>query len=88
MIHVTAVRLAGGASHEHITAVRWRNPADQNTGESSREVMVDWINKGGDARVQAGSREVTVGVVKATPPYIQTHADGEWTDNLLALPKF
>ena len=31
---------------------------------------------------------MSVGVVDANPPYIRTHADGVWTDNLLALPRF
>ena len=31
---------------------------------------------------------VKVGVVDATPPYLRTHADGVWTDNLLALPRY
>ena len=51
--------------------------------------MVDWIkNKGGQAYVTNGNLQVAVGVVEATPPYIRTHADGVWTDNLLALPTF
>jgi hypothetical protein len=28
----------------------------------------------------------TIEVVQATPPYVQTHADGRWSNNLLALP--
>jgi hypothetical protein len=27
-----------------------------------------------------------IGVVDATPPYLRTHADGVWNDNLLAQP--
>jgi hypothetical protein len=50
--------------------------------------MVDWINEGGVARVQQGANEVAVGVVKASPPYIRTYADGKWTNNLLALPEY
>jgi exosome complex RNA-binding protein Rrp42 (RNase PH superfamily) len=51
--------------------------------------MVDWIkNKNGDARVTDGVNTVKVGVVDASPPYIRTHADGKWTDNLLALPTY
>ena len=59
------------------------------TGETSRAGMVDWIrNKNGQAFVADGTRSVWVGVVDANPPYIRTHADGAWTDNLLALPTF
>lgn len=91
MVYITAIRLsASGNDHEHITHVRWRDPADQGTGESTREVMADWIqNKNGEARVRdAAGHEVRVGVVTASPPYLRTHADGNWNNNLLALPQF
>jgi hypothetical protein len=89
MVYVTAIHLEGGSRHEHISDVRWRNPADGKTGESSKATMVDWIkNKKGDARVTDGTNEVRVGVVDASPPYIRTYADSTWTDNLLALPEF
>jgi hypothetical protein len=88
MVFVTAIHLVGGARSEHITSVRWRDPSDNSTGQSTREQMVQWINGGGEARVTDGQRQVKVGVVKTIPPYIRTHADGVWTDNLLALPKY
>jgi hypothetical protein len=53
--------------------------------------MVDFLTKNpGDAYVSDGTRSVTVGVVRPEnrPPYIRTYADGVWTDNLLALPRF
>ena len=43
MVYVTAVHMVGGVQHEHTASVRWRDPANGNTGESTREVMVDWI---------------------------------------------
>ena len=91
MVYVTARHMLGGERHEHIAEVRWRNPADGNTGASTREAMVDWINnKGGDARITDGARAVQVGVVRpqAGAPYLRTHADGVWMDNLLALPRY
>jgi hypothetical protein len=89
MVYVTAIHLEGGSGHEHIASVRWRNPADAKTGQSTKADMVDWIkNKNGDARVTDGTNTVQVGVVDASPPYIRTHADGKWTDNLLALPTY
>lgn len=91
MIYVTHVRLsAGGTGHEHITDVMWSNPNDGATGQSTTATMVDWIkNKGGDARVRdTAGHDVRVGVVEARPPFIRTYADGVWTDNLLALPRF
>jgi catechol-2,3-dioxygenase len=89
MVYVTAIHLVAGREHKHIASVKWRNPSTQATGQSTRAEMVDWIsNKGGDARVKDASGDAHVGVVKADPPYIRTHADGRWTDNLLALPQY
>ena len=89
MVYVTAIHQAGGSGHEHITSVQWRDPATSNTGENTKSEMVDWIkNKNGDARVTDGTNTVQVGVVDASPPYIRTYADGKWTDNLLALPRY
>jgi hypothetical protein len=88
MIFVTAVRLGGDARHEHITDVQWMNPTTRARGQTSRAKMVEWIHGGGDAYVSNGSRAVRVGVVDALPPYLRTYADGVWTDNLLALPRF
>jgi hypothetical protein len=44
----------------------------------------------GERRRVRGSdgSDVAVGVVDASPPYIRTYADGNWTDNLLALPRY
>ena len=89
MVYITAVHMADGNSgHEHIASVRWWNPATRTSGESTRATMVDWINDGGDARVQGDYGDVKVRVVDASPPYIRTHANGVWTDNLLALPRY
>ena len=91
MVYITHIRLSDtGSRHEHITEVLWENPSSADTGQSTKATMVDWIEeKGGDARVRDGNgHDVKVGVVKATSPYIRTYADGVWTDNLLALPRF
>jgi hypothetical protein len=51
--------------------------------------MVDFLRQSpGQAFVSDGVRNVLVGVVDATPKYVRTYADGVWTDNLLALPKY
>jgi hypothetical protein len=89
LVNITQRHMEGGQGHEHIARVRWINPETNATGENSRAEMVDWIwNKSGKAFVVKGGLRVAVGVVKADPPYIRTHADGVWTDNLLALPTF
>jgi hypothetical protein len=91
MVYITAVHMtAGGTRHEHIASVRWKDPGDNATGDSTRATMVDWIkNEGGDARVRdSAGHDVQVGVVEGQTPYIRTFADKIWTDNLLALPRY
>ncbi|MFF8953753.1 DUF3892 domain-containing protein [Streptomyces sp. NPDC014940] len=90
MIYITAIHLSGGAKHEHIDSVRWENPSTRKTGESTKQEVVRWLeaHKESEARVRNGASYVLVGVVKASPPYIRTYADGVWTDNLLALPRY
>ena len=90
MLYFTAVRMSGqGTGHEHIASLQWTNSADGTTGSSTTATMVDWIqNMHGVAKVKSGPREVSVGVVHAWPKYLRTHADGVWTDNLLALPRY
>lgn len=86
MVQIKAVHMEGGTQHEHIALVKWRN--GQESGQSTRAQMVEYINQGNKAYVTDGTNTVAVGVVGATPPYIRTYTDGKWTDNLLALPRF
>jgi hypothetical protein len=90
MIYITEVHMSsGGSGHQHISSVRWRNPTSGATGENTRAEMVAWINENGDARVRDRyGNDVRVRVIQATPPYIQTYADGVPTDNLLSLPRY
>lgn len=91
MVYIYMVKLAsGGSKHSHITAVKWKNPDSGKSGESTRQTMVDWISKkNGSAYVCGDHAHIAkVGVVKGDPPYIRTYADGAWSDNLLALPRY
>lgn len=89
MIEITAVHMTDGASHQHIATVRWVNPSNANVGQTERGAMVSWLEVNGNrAVVSSGQRQVEVGVVDAKPPYLRSYADGVWTDNLLALPRF
>jgi hypothetical protein len=78
----------GGFTNQHITDVKWISDQDGSVDQSSREVMVDWIDKGGSAWVQGTNSRSQVGVVRETPPYLRTYANGIWDDNLLSLPTF
>jgi hypothetical protein len=88
MVRITDCHLVGGERHEHIASVRWIDPADSKTGESTRAAMVEYIEKNGRAVVGEGVQQVEVGVVDASPKYIRTYADETWTNNLLALPRY
>lgn len=88
MIYIHEVHMSNGTGHQHIEAVRWRDP---NTGEAAENRTIDivrWIQSGGEAYVCGGGHLARVGVVDRTPPHIRTHSDGWYTDNLLSLPRY
>lgn len=88
-LKITAIRLEGGDQHQHITRIWWTNRRGGFTLSDSREQVISWIESHGiEAFVQDDdSAEVAV----VTPPegrkYLQACAGGEWSDNLLALPR-
>jgi hypothetical protein len=89
-IRIIAIRLAQGSGHEHIVRLWWTNPANSSAGDNTRAEIVDFIEKSGKAYVEdASGHRVDVGVVtpRIGAKYLRTHADGVWTDNLLALPR-
>lgn len=90
-IRITAIRMSGGTGHEHISRLWWSDPATSDVGDSSRSAIVAWVeNDNGKAYVEdAAGNRADVGVVKPKvgDKYLRTHADGQWTDNLLALPR-
>jgi hypothetical protein len=91
MIYIYAVHMAGaGTHHEHIASVRWKNPDNGKGGELTTAAMVSWItDQNGTAYVCGGNAHMArVGVVKASTPYLRTYADGAWSDNLLAIPRY
>ena len=89
MIYITAIHMVGGSGHEHIAEVRWIDPATNQTKQTSRASMVDFIRKNpGITKVTDGRNTVDVGVWDANPPYLRTYADKNWTDNLLSLPRY
>jgi hypothetical protein len=90
VVNIRSIHMAGGTQHQHISLLRWQNPETSHTNESTREAMVAWIrDRKGVARVHGADGSVsTVGVVDADPPYVRSYADGDWNDNLLALPRY
>lgn len=89
MLFITHVRLSSDVSgHEHITEVRWSLPTKYETGTSKISAMVAWLESGNRAHVRVGKRAVEVHVVHGAQKHLRTQADGHWSDNLLALPRF
>ncbi|MGK3966021.1 DUF3892 domain-containing protein [Sorangium sp. So ce1667] len=89
-VYITHIRLSGGSGHEHITHVKWLNVANNKTGISTIEEMVEWLNKknvDNVAKVTDGKNTVVVGVVDKPYPHLRTYADRKWTNNLLSLPR-
>lgn len=90
-IRITAVRLSGGQGHEHITRLWWTDPASGKTGDNSRAQIVTWIDEDNGKAYVDDSRGNRADVLVVTPrygdKYLRTYADGQWTDNLLALPR-
>lgn len=91
-IAITHVRFGSTKKTEdEIVSYRWKNEQTGKTGQSTKTAMVEWIdiNKGA-AYVGTGSSHVMVTVVRpqGVQPYLRTHADGKWTNNLLHLPTF
>ncbi len=91
MIEITAVRLVGGEAHEHIADVRWSS-ASTAQGESTTAAIVAWLSdsKDNQAVVVRGSERLSVAVVlvRDRSPHLRACSNGEWTDDLLELPRF
>jgi hypothetical protein len=67
-----------GITHLGGTGWRW-----------TRQQVIDSINAGSNSfYTLVGGRRANVAVIQgANGPYLRTHADGQWNDNLLALPE-
>jgi hypothetical protein len=87
-VRFTAVHLVGGSRHEHIDSLK-ATSAGQNY-DDSRAAWVAYIERGNSGYVHDPyGNEVEVYVnSNGWTKWVQTYADGIWTDNLLALPKY
>ena len=79
-VQVTCV-LKNGSNHESITHLggtgwRW-----------TKQQVIESIRAGTNTfYTYEGGKRADVRVVEGNPPYVQTVADGRYTNNLLALP--
>ena len=80
--------MAGGNGHQHISELRWTDASKNETKNSTRAQMVEFVEGGGQAYVTADGYTAYLRVRQGPPKYVQTYADGVWKDNLLALPTF
>lgn len=83
--------MSGGQLHEHITDLKGTNDLSQATEDHSRVWWVTYVENGGKAYVKDAKGDVAYLRVRQTASgtkYVQTYADGIWTDNLLALPTY
>lgn len=77
------------SSHEHITHIG--NPYANPPWKWTREAVIASIDGGTNTFYvvdHKNGKRSEVGVVRpdGRPAYLRTHADGDWNDNLLALP--
>lgn len=91
-IEITHVRFGGTTrTEDEIVRYRWINIQTGTIGDNDKPTMVLWVGKAENtAYVGSGTDRVDVGVVRPTgaQPFLRTHADGTWTNNLLNLPTF
>lgn len=82
--------MSGGNQHTHIAKLMWLDGANGKADVSTTEQMIEFIDKPNTAQVGGPKGPATIGVVRTAgqKPYLRTHADGQWADNLLALPRF
>lgn len=76
-------------SHEAVRYYGWVNENNNISDKYSREKMVKWVEEGNKAYVRNGLRKVYCYVrtsINGTK-FLQTYADGTYTDNLLNLPE-
>lgn len=92
MIQIIKRHMVGGERHEHIAKVKYMSGAVEK--EATRQAMVDWLDdkttKNIAIVIGKDGKTSYVGTVhpKVGHAYIRSHADGDWNDNLLALPEY
>jgi len=87
---VTCINLVrGGTRHEHITHIG--GPGGGGWKLTEAEAINQIENKTNTFFVldDLSGKRANVGVVREAgrTPFLRTHADGVWTDNLLSLPQ-
>lgn len=89
-IRITKVHFDGpNKTHQAITRFYSIEDGTGNVFDRDKATMVDWLdNKNITAYVASGASRVPVEVVRDTPPYLRTRANGVLSDNLLSLDTY
>jgi hypothetical protein len=90
VIYITAIHPAV-KYHESIQSVRWLEPTKGQSGESTvAEIVAFLADNTNVAQVAGPNGPSRVGVEAGANgrKWIRTHADGQWNNNLLALPSY
>jgi hypothetical protein len=91
-LQITGIRKPGGRSnsHEAISHYRWRKDANGETGIDTRIDVISYLERNGEkAYVKVGNLTAwcAIRTNEHGTKYLQTHADNQWSDNLLSLPE-
>jgi len=88
---ITGIRKPGGAENpnEAISHYRWQDDMSDRSAITERVTVVGWVESGTAAYVADGSRKILCEVRKSVngTKFLQTVADGQWSNNLLSLPE-
>jgi hypothetical protein len=88
---ITGIRKPGGADniHDAISHYRWVDDGKTTSQIDERLRVVGWVESGIDAYVADGPQKIWCEVRQNEngTKFLQTVADGEWSNNLLALPE-
>ncbi|MGD0447482.1 MAG: DUF3892 domain-containing protein [Candidatus Dormibacteria bacterium] len=87
-VYVTAISPSTARQHEHIGEIRWLDSSHSTSNTMSMARSIAWLREGNKLFVAGDKGPAEVRVVDATPPHLRTVADGNYTDNLLALPRY
>lgn len=91
-VRIIGVRKPSGNIQNPLEAIshyRWVNESNNESGISTRPVMVDWVESGNKAYVSSaeGTVDCFVNQSAAGTKFLQTNADSRSSNNLLNLPE-
>jgi len=88
-LQIIAVGIAG-AGQEDITHLQWQGAS--SSGITSAEALIAWLRESPEheAWLAHGQQRIAVRVVAPIggTAHLRSHADGQWGEHLLALPRF